>query len=43
MRVHDLEPPPGSRFPAAQIIGLPAGHLKDASGAAAGGRAPPGP
>jgi hypothetical protein len=26
-----------------QIVGLPAGHLKDASGAASGGRAPPGP
>ena len=30
-------------FPRRHIIGLPAGHLKDASGAAPGGRAPPGP
>ncbi len=34
---------PGSRFPRRQIIGHPAGRLKDASGAAPGGRAPPGP
>jgi hypothetical protein len=34
---------PGSRFPDAQIIGLPAGHLKDASGAATAAGAPPGP
>ncbi len=33
---------PAPRFPP-PIAGLPAGHLKDASGAAAGGRAPPGP
>jgi hypothetical protein len=35
--------PPRLPFPAAPIIGLPPGHLKDASGAAPGGRAPPGP
>jgi hypothetical protein len=30
-------------FPAAHIIGLPAGHLKDASGAAPAAGLPPGP
>jgi hypothetical protein len=34
---------PGLPFPRHPIIGLPAGHLKDACGAAVGGRALPGP
>ena len=34
---------PGSPFPRRPIIGLPASRLKDARGAADGGRAPPGP
>jgi hypothetical protein len=33
---------PGSRFQP-PTVGLPAGQLKDASGTACGGRAPPGP